>query len=167
MDFYDLIRNQKTISDTFSITKLNRVLEDYPLQDPSSLVEWAVSGVNQPLGPKLIKLTIKANPKLICQRCNSYFVYPLDIDTTLEVVSSLKDLEEDVDSSGEIADSEHDKILTSQAQDMVSFIEDEILLNIPYIPKHEECPEELIPHPKFQEEVKESPFAILKKLKNN
>lgn len=174
MDFYELIRNQKTVRDIFPITNLNRLLEDYPDQHTNSFVDWSVTGIPDRVGiseaHKLINLSIKVTPRLICQRCNKYFDFPLEIESTLEVVSSLSDLEADVDTSGEISDYEHDKILASQAQDMVSFIEDEILLNIPYIPKHETCPDGMGVLSNLTESnlsSKESPFAILKKLKKN
>jgi uncharacterized protein len=64
----------------------------------------------------------------------------------------------------QLADESVEVIVGSHSFDVAQVIEDEALLTIPLSPKHDVCPDMAV-QPVPQKVEKESPFAVLKKLK--
>jgi uncharacterized protein len=67
------------------------------------------------------------------------------------------------------ADSEDDVLVLARFTDLVELIEDEFLLALPIVPRHEVCPEPLpLPHSDAEavEQEQPHPFAALAALKN-
>ena len=84
-------------------------------------------------GKPLLALTISGDLHLKCQRCLDELVYKLDIDTALEIAGpNAPDTNE-----GE----GRDQIPAQPAMDVLTLVEDEILLSLPFSPRHEigEC----------------------------
>ena len=97
----------------------------------------------------------QANPLVICQRCNAPFAYLVDSQTLLHLVKSEDDLddgfsasgqgdgEDDEDDDGEegqgFAPDQPEKV-GSHHFDLLAQIEDELILSVPYVPKHDVCP---------------------------
>lgn len=107
---------------------------------------------------------VSADLSLVCQRCLETFKQNVSAHVDLEVVRTEGDehREHDVfvlDSEGSLA--------------LLELVEDEILLQIPSMPKHEhiaDCKQDMIERateyvPEEDEEEKENPFAVLKNLK--
>ena len=93
---------------------------------------------------------------MICQRCNAPFAYLVDSQTLLHLVKSEDDLddgfsasgqgdgEDDEDDDGEegqgFAPDQPEKVVGSHHFDLLAQIEDELILSVPYVPKHDVCP---------------------------
>lgn len=77
----------------------------------------------------------------------------------LEVVRS----EADADAAP-LDDDEADVIVGSRSFDLITQIEDELLLALPVSPRHAVCPDEMLPE-ETEAEKKPSPFAVLANLK--
>ncbi len=110
---------------------------------------------------------------LDCQRCLRVYEQPIATDMCFEVVAS----EADADAAP-MDDDELDVIVGSKRFDLLTLIEDEVLLALPVAPKHDVCPtvhESLVtgvdgqaePEPEVlpEEEKRPSPFAALAGLK--
>lgn len=135
------------------------------------------SGANH-LGVPLLWLRVQAAPVLVCQRCMEPFAYAIDSTIALQLVKSEAEL--DTDDHGENSDDPlqgdgddgeagdiPEKVVGSHRFDLLAQVEDELILSIPYVPKHEICPGAPAKTGAGEPEPvkRPSPFAVLEKLK--
>jgi uncharacterized protein len=186
IDAFDFARLGKEASGRMPLVRFARAGEGLPLQprDETGDVRWRVQGAIGGMGEPLLKLHVQANPVVVCQRCMEPFAYPVDIDVTLQLVKSEADLDDggaggtDADFDDEAGDDAEletgksagdmpEKILGSRRFDLLAQVEDELILSIPYVPRHDVCPGTAAktsagdPAPA----KRPSPFAVLEKLK--
>jgi len=114
---------------------------------------------------------VRANPVLECQRCMQLFNYPIDSEVVLQLVNSPDKLEVDVSDEQELDENAPEKVLGTQRFNLLEQVEDELVLCIPYVPKHDSCVDvaSLAPQPdaEFEEsQARPSPFAGLARLKD-
>lgn len=170
------------------IVRLDRFVEGLPEQarpdgSGAGMVRWSVQGEQGKGtsrsgavigGQPLLQLHVQAAPVLVCQRCNAPFVYSVDSTVVLQLVASEDDLEDDLgdldeqDEDFEAAARLPEKVVGSHRFDLLAQIEDELILSIPYVPRHEVCPgQEAVSDEEVESpEVKRpSPFAVLEQLK--
>lgn len=112
--------------------------------------------------------------QLDCQRCLD--VVQLDLTTNIHL-AILNDecmidyLADEVDFVvlGENDSSQKGDFLNHAQVDLLALIEDELLLLLPFAPKHEDCEHQYQPSEEieYQAEKQDSPFAILASLKKN
>ena len=81
-----------------------------------------------------LHLTINTVLPLTCQRCLGPVNMAIDIDRWFRFVESETAAEQQDD------DSEEDLLVTSREFDLVGLIEDEVLLDLPLVPRHDTCP---------------------------
>ncbi len=138
---------------------------DASQQRADGLVHWTLQGERSPHGKRFLHLDVSARPILVCQRCMQPFVYPIDSHTQLEVVTNAAALEED--SEGDDLDIDApDRILAQASQPVLDLVEDEFILSLPYIPRHDyACVEYEVQEPAQGADKKPSPFAALAALK--
>ncbi len=151
----------KTLSGVFEISVLNRLSD--MLQDTSGIVEIDVSFEKEGRVPT-IQGNIKTNLKLECQVCLSQLELSIDRDFKLGFVTSLEQADR-LTKDCEPFIMEDDNI------SLVELIEDEVLLALPDIPKHDyECvkrnDEDITIVDDEQQLRSDNPFSILVKLKN-
>jgi uncharacterized protein len=86
--------------------------------------------------------------ELDCQRCLAPVCVPIDVDTELELA----------DSEAEIATAEDevDRVLATPAMALAALVEDELLLALPMVPRHDACEPPAEGH-----DAGASPFAVL------
>lgn len=164
IDLIAFIGLNREVQGQLPITDFTRLSEGLPKQTSFEQVQWSLKGYRKPHGPALLLLGVKASPQLMCQRCLELFHYDIDSKVELEVVTSEKALDADVSVSGEIDNQAYEKILATQAVNILALVEDELILSLPYIPKHAICPTRVV-LPEDNLEKKPSPFAVLEKLK--
>jgi uncharacterized protein len=167
VDTYDLTRLGQEVHGHASINQFERLIYDLPEQDDSQ-VSWTVKGELDAFGQRFLSVRIKATPTLECQRCMQPFLLPVDAESRLQVVKSEADLDVD-DATADEADDPIERILGSQRFDVLALVEDELILSLPYVPKHQVCPS--LPASLEEEpdagEARPSPFAVLDQLKKN
>ena len=178
----------KEAQGTIPLVRLTRVVDGLPEQPQgdAGLVTWSVRGEigksGLMLGRPLLHLHVQANPVLVCQRCNEPFVFPIDSEVLLQLVKSEADLDDDAsygDASGEDDEDEEgngfvsnlpEKVVGSHHFDLLAQIEDELILSVPYVPKHDVCPGALAnvseASPEEPAVKRPSPFAVLEQLKH-
>jgi uncharacterized protein len=88
-------------------------------------------------GRPALRIHIDANPTLICQRCLSPYVHSLHSEGVLFLARNDAELER-----WESDDPLLDAIVSQENMDVRTLIEDEFLLSLPVVPRHEEddCP---------------------------
>ena len=103
-----------------------------------------------------VDLEVEGAVWLQCQRCLKAYEQPLPVRTRLEVMRS----EAEADAAP-LDDDEADVIVGSRHFDLITQIEDELLLALPVSPRHAVCPDEVLPE-EAEAEKKPSPFAAFK-----
>ncbi|MGE0673634.1 MAG: DUF177 domain-containing protein, partial [Methylibium sp.] len=106
----------------------------------------------------------RTSVRLQCQRCLAPVEVALDCDRWFQFVAT-----EDAAAALD-ADSEDDVLELTRALDLRELVEDEFLLSLPVVPRHDRCPEPLVvPGDVLAAEpvapAKENPFAVLQALK--
>ena len=101
-------------------------------------VRWAARGQQRPVAggePEIwLQLTAQARVWCECQRC----LQPVAID--LDVARALRFVADEATAEALDAESEDDVLALPRWLDLHSLVEDELLLALPLVPMHVECP---------------------------
>jgi uncharacterized protein len=131
----------------------------------ADLAHWTARGESRPMRggtPQVwLHLLAHASLSLVCQRCLGPVVTPLEAERSFHFVAD-EDMAAQLD-----ADSEDDVLAMTRALDLRDLVEDELLLALPLVPRHDVCPEPL-PMSHGDDEADEpapNPFAALAALK--
>jgi uncharacterized protein len=135
-----------------------------------SVVRWRALGeLREHTGAEAdVWLRLEANTSiaLTCQRCMQAVLIPLEVDQWYRFVAT-----EDIAMAEDDA-SEEDLLVMEPQFDLLALLEDELLMALPLVPMHEQCPASLShasPSLKEQDEYepaeKPNPFAVLAQLK--
>ena len=129
---------------------------------------WALQGeTRQPKGGKpqiWLHLTAAGEVSLTCQRCLKPVQEAIDIDRWIRFVDT------EAEAAALDVDSDDDVLALPRHLDARELIEDELLLALPLVPRHEVCPEPLpVVHDDVEPEAEErpNPFAKLAALKRS
>lgn len=159
IDAFEFCRLKERREGEIAVAELPRLAEE--TVDKSGSIRWSLQGGSDAHGHPQLTLSVTGVVSLICQRCLTPFAFDIVSDSILV-------LAEDEGSADEIdallADESIDVIVGSRTFDIAQVIEDDALLTIPLSPKHDKCPDKLMPEGSAVTE-KVSPFAMLKKLK--
>jgi uncharacterized protein len=164
IDTAEFTRLGSTISGQAVLAGFARFCEGLPPQ-PQDAVSWSLKGWRTTGGQSFLEVSITAKPVLQCQRCLEPFEYEVSVVNRVELVNRESDLEDEDDDENAL-----ERILGSRRFDVLSFIEDELILAVPYVPRHEVCPGGVSlvqsEEPVVQEK-RPSPFSALAQLKQN
>ena len=141
-----------------------------PLQDGALPdVAWSARGERLPAAAGdaelWLSLSAQAPVWLTCQRCLQPFELPLAFERRLRFVHG------EAEAEALDAESEDDVLALSRSLDLRELVEDELLLALPIVPRHDQCPQPL-PMAVGADEVEEDlperphPFAALQALKS-
>ena len=193
IDAFAFAHQGREAQGTIPLVRLTRAadgLPEQPLGD-AGLVTWSARGemgkTGLVLGQPLLRIRVQANPVVVCRRCNPPFAYPVDSEVLLQLVKSEDDLDdgiaggdhaaglddeddedEEVEGKGFVSN-QPEKVVGSHHFDLLAQIEDELILSVPYVPKHDVCPgAQANDNEASQEPVvkRPSPFAVLEQLKH-
>jgi uncharacterized protein len=139
------------------------------LQDsaPNLTLDWSASGEvksNEAESEQVwLHLAIDACLPMTCQRCLS----PVNVD--IAVQRSFRFVENEEIAEAEDEEAEEDVLALSRDFNLAELIEDEILMELPVVPRHDQCPVEVklaVEDPGFEiaSTEKKNPFAVLAKL---
>ncbi len=153
IDSVDFARNGKEIRGEVAIADLPRLSDS--LAKPEGSLAYVVRGLREG-GQDMLEISLQGACRLRCQRCLNELVYPVRLLSRLRLLPAerLDDPAED--------EEELDAIEASQKLDVLTLLEDELLLELPFAPKHAEG--ECDPVVKDLQQ-KTGPFAVLAGLK--
>ncbi|KMQ81155.1 hypothetical protein BPMI_01796c [Candidatus Burkholderia pumila] len=186
LDLYDFAKSSRQAAGELRVSQMPRMLAEVPADAPDrdTMFTWQGKGSTQPelqddgtdaLQPYL-RLAVHGSVWLTCQHCLKPYSQHLDIDATYRIVAT----EEEVDEYP-LDNDEVEVIVGSRQFDFVDLIEEELLLSLPFVPKHNACPEV---HESLLSDTDEdglgeadkgdapdkagkpNPFAVLEKLKS-
>lgn len=126
------------------LARMPRLLQDaLPLSahSPAQSVVWSARGSSKAVagGEAEIRLHLQARTalELRCQRCLQPLTVPLEVQPSLRFVRG----EAQAEALDE--DSDEDVLALAPALDLLPLIEDELILALPLVPRHELCPQPL------------------------
>lgn len=133
--------------------------------DLSRRVRWHAIGYQKPVGGQnqiWLALTADADVVLQCQRCL------LPLDEHVQVDRHFRFVEDETTAAALDDEMEDDALVLTRSLNLRELVEDEMLLALPLVPRHEVCPEPL-PRAFGDVEIVESeaahPFAALAALR--
>ena len=157
IDSLDFARNGRELRGVVPLTEMPR-LQDM-LAAPEGELSYFVRGLPNKDGKPMLEVTVDGVCQLRCQRCLNGFAYPIKLFSCLQLAQAIELDEFSVEENDEA-----DSIVADKHLDVLNMIEEEILLSLPFAPKH--------PLGTCQPVMKEwsqpdtHPFAALKGLKD-
>lgn len=125
------------------------------LADDAGELRYELRGTQDALGRRALRLKVDGVLTLSCQRCLESMTVPITIDATLVLAASEAEIDADADDP-----EAPDRVLASREMPIGDLIEEEVLLAMPFAPRHERCSAR---HREFGER-RSSPFAGLSDL---
>jgi uncharacterized protein len=130
------------LSGEWPLAALDRLADLVLGTEPAgSPIHWQAEGDQRPVTggePEIwLHLTAQACVNMRCQRCLGSLTVPLDLDRWIRLVRDAAQAEA-LD-----AELEDDVLELQRHTDLGELIEDELLLALPLVPRHEDCPEPL------------------------
>jgi uncharacterized protein len=134
IDSLEFARTGQSLSGSLPLPALTR-LRDF-LFDDLGEVRFEVRGWHDARRRPVLTLEISGVLHLQCQRCLGALDYALELSSTVRLASGGEA------GAGEFDEAEDEWIEASAALDIAGLVEDEILLSLPYAPRHGEgrCP---------------------------
>jgi len=153
IDSVDFARNGKEMRGEIAVSALSRLADKLAKSDGS--LTYIVRGYHAE-GRDVLEVSLQGACALRCQRCLSELEYPVNLVSRLWLLPAdkLDEAEED--------DDEMDAIEAEPKLDVLALIEEELLLSLPFAPRHPEG--ECAPAANDLQQ-KANPFAVLAGLK--
>jgi uncharacterized protein len=190
LDIFEFARSAREAAGAVRLSQLPRMLNEVPADAPDrdSVFTWQAAGFTeselQDDGTEgsrpYLRAAIHGSAWLTCQRCLAPYEQAFDADPIFRIVQT-----EDEADEFPLDDDEVEVIVGSRHFDLVDLIEEELLLALPLVPKHEVCPaihESLasgadgadgvdsvdeVPEQEIESEERVNPFAALESLKKD
>ncbi len=167
VDIAALARRGGCVSGSASLAELVRLSEEaHPEAKPGAddLYRWRATGENRATraggSETWLHLEADACLSLVCQRCLKA------VETALRVERSFRFVADEQQAQAIDAEIEEDVLVLSRSFDVTELVEDECLLALPLVPRHDVCPQPLAvaPDPVGSED-RPNPFRVLGELK--
>ena len=169
LDVAALAERGAALEGQWPLEQLTRVMDDAP-QPSGESVRWAAQGALKPVKggvPQVrLRLEARATVERVCQRCLQPVALPLQVQREFVFVK-------DEDEAAALdADSDDDVLTLTRSLNLQELVEDELLLELPLVPRHDRCPQALeVPasvarlEGEADSEAPAHPFAVLAQLK--
>ncbi|CAG4890740.1 DUF177 domain-containing protein [Paraburkholderia gardini] len=146
LDLFEFARSGRQAAGVVRVSQLPRMLNEVPAEAPErdTAFTWQAEGSTQPElqddgteGPQpYLRLALHGSAWLVCQRCLAPYEQAFNVDAIYRVVNTEEEAEE-----FPLDEDEVEVIVGSRQFDLVGLIEEELLLSLPLVPKHDVCPE--------------------------
>lgn len=170
LDVEAFARDGARLEGAWPAVELHRLADVGALEAPAAQwppVQWSLQGERrEPRGGEpqtWLHLEASATVQLTCQRC----LQP--VQEQLSLSRWFRFARDEAQAAELDMDSDDDVLAMTRAFDAHELIEDELLLSLPLVPRHEECPQPLpVPDDELVDQAEEErphPFAALAALK--
>jgi len=119
-----------------ALSRCSRLTER--LVDVAGELQYRLRGACDAEGRAFLLLRVSGQIRLLCQRCLQPFDWPVAIDSRLLLVPPGHAWPEDDDVGG-LEDASADAIEAVAEMSLADLVEDEVLLALPMVPRHEVC----------------------------
>lgn len=167
VDTWELSRLQHSLRGEAPLAGFSRLLSGLPAQPANRMVQWALAGEHDGHGRHYLVVQAETVVVVECQRCLGTFDFPLHASNRVQLVQSEAELE--AEDPAEEDPEAPDLVMGSARFDVHAFVEDELILALPYVPKHDVCPSlpNALETAEGSDTGRPSPFAVLAKLKKD
>ncbi len=158
-----------TLEGQWPLSRMPRLVEACHPEEPpgqEERVAWRAHGERRRVAGESqtwLQLALRVRLELTCQRCLGPVETPLEIDRWFRFVDG------ETQAAALDAELEDDVLASTRSLDLQQLAEDELLLALPIVPRHDACPQPLRP-PAFvsaaEDEATPNPFAALAGLKS-
>jgi uncharacterized protein len=167
IDSLDFADNGRELHGSVALAEMPRLQDKLVVSDDSyepchrDEINYSLRGFHDSNGRPMLEVELDGLCHLQCQRCMQGLAYPLKLVSRLLLV-------QDWDESAADEDDDADSILIDNHLDVFALFEEEILLNLPFAPRHPagtcrpEKEEYLVSE---TNQMGENPFVILSNLK--
>ncbi len=168
VDTNEVTRLGQEVTGQTPLARFERLIADLPVQ-PDGLITWSITGSSDIHKQRFLDLHVQGEVTLDCQRCMGTMIWPIASHNRLQVVRTQEALDVADDQDLDDPDKIIDRIMGSPRLDVLELVEDELILSLPYVAKHDVCPSA----PQMQDEDADidtgrpSPFAVLGQLKKD
>jgi uncharacterized protein len=132
IDGFEFAESGRTLRGKAQVSDFPRLRD--ALADTRGALDYAVTGVHDDKGRPALRLEMRGCLLVRCQRCLGVLEWPVAIDATLVLARSLQEMEaEPIDAD------DADWVLGARGMPVGDLLEDELLLAVPYAPRHEQC----------------------------
>ena len=167
VDLFEFCRQGRASSGEAPLAALTRL----DLANREGALRWEATGGRNAEGKDILRLGIAGSLRLVCQRCLEPLTLAVDLQRNYRVVRT----EAEADALP-LDDEEYDPVVGSNAFDLVALLEDEVLLSLPAVPRHNRCPDHAAGsavavaagaagQPAAEPPARPNPFAVLAQLK--
>jgi uncharacterized protein len=101
------------------------------MQGSTEGLEYRLRGGIASNGKASLGISVKGDVRLVCQRCLGLLSVPLDVEAELQLAEDPREIAQ--------AQDDVDRVLASAAMDVAQLVEDEVILALPMVPRHEAC----------------------------
>jgi len=132
IDGFEFAESGKTLQGSVPFSDLPRLCE--VLSETRGALDYAISGVRDSKGRLALRVRLRGSLPARCQRCLGGLELPVAIDSTLVLARSVDEMEaEPLEVDGA------DWVLAGKDMKVGELLEDELLLAVPYAPRHDRC----------------------------
>lgn len=169
LDLRALARSSGALSGRDMLSRYERLTEETQGRGADTLLNWSARAELRAdqSGQKRVWLHLSVDTRLplTCQRCLG------QVDVALAVNRSFRFVDDEATAQVLDEDAEEDVLVLTNDFCLSDLIEDEILLALPFAPRHERCPVEVklaVQDPGFEAASiqRGSPFSALQKLRD-
>ncbi len=169
LDIRRLAERDAAIGGELPLQDLPRLREEAPTADAATPVAWqAQAGLTARPGGAArptLRLQVHATVPLACQRC----LQPVEVTLAVDRAFRFEADESAAAAEDELSD-DVDVLVESRRFDLLELLEDELVMALPVVPRHDTCPAPVTlssADPGFEQALheRENPFAALAKLK--
>jgi uncharacterized protein len=157
IDSLAFAREGRHLIGQLAVKELPRLTGGDTLADDSGVLSCQLSGGRNEEGKLFLLIEVVGELHLKCQRCLDPLALPLDIKSRVLLVPSGAPWPDE-----SLEDDAADAIEALAEQPVASLIEEEVLLALPVVPRHESC---VLPGGSDHDNCAASPFAALAQLK--
>ena len=124
--------------ETTPLRNMERLRQEAQAEEADLMVKWKAHAEMRP-GPGAdevvwLHLAATAAVPLVCQRCMGSVAAPIEVDQWYRFVAT-----EEI-AMAEDDESEEDLLVMEAQFDLLAVLEDELLMALPLVPMHDECP---------------------------
>lgn len=160
IDNFEFARNGRELAGQIAVAEMQR-LQDLMLDSDGVVDIWIAGDLDEQRRPWL-HLEVRGELGLRCQRCLGRLAHVLEVDAHLRLIQPGEAWPED-EADGDGGVEVDDAIAVDESLDLMSLVEEEIILGLPYAPMHDACE---LPG-EGESSRKASPFAALAVLKKH
>ena len=138
LDIKTMALGSEHVSGLDSLLNYERVTHDFRDLQPDLSLKWSAQFASRTgaagAAEAWLKLTLSTRFPLVCQRCLEPLDLPVELAREFRFVASEAIAQEQDD------DCEEDLLVQARDFDLAGLIEDELVMALPLIPRHEACP---------------------------